>query len=508
MTTAHDLTRRSAAEIGAAIAAGTVTAEALVAAYLDRIEALDRSGPTLQSVLAVNPLAVDQARALDAEVAATGPRGPLHGVPVLIKDNIETADPIPTTAGSLALAANVTEREGPAVAGLRAAGVVVMGKTNLSEWANFRCSTSVSGWSGVGGQVRNPHILDRTPCGSSSGSGAATAAYLAAASVGTETNGSIICPAAMNGIVGFKPTVGPVSQEGIVPIAPSQDTAGPMTRTVADAALLAAAMATPGSGLDALPPLPPDALAGRRLAVLRFAVDDHRGVATVLAAAEADLRAAGATLVDIDDFDRGDDFREAARMVLKTEFKVALNAYLAATPPSVSTRTLAQVIAFNATEARDRELVLFDQDVLELAEATAGLDDPEYLEARQHVQRVTGADGIGRLLAEHQADLLIAPSAAPPGPVDAINGDCSRNVGAGWLAAIAGYPHLTVPMGTVHAAPVGLSFIGPAGGDAAVLAAGHDYEVRTNHRPEPGFLPTAAAGPTLAAALAPALAPA
>lgn len=493
---------RSLPEIAAALAAGETTSEALVRGYLARIEAIDRSGPTLRSVLAVNPAALDEARASDARRRAGEARGPLDGVPILLKDNVESAGPVATTAGALALAENVTGRDAPLVAGLRAAGAVVLGKTNLSQWANFRSENSISGWSALGGQVRNPHILDRSPCGSSSGSGVAVAASLAAGAVGTETNGSISCPATVNGVVGFKPTVGLVSQEGIVPISSSQDTAGPMTRTVEGAAMLLAAMATGEARTDYLAALDAGALQGTRLGVARFAQGSNPDIVARFDQALDDLRAAGAVLVEIDEHEPPDGFWGHARTVLRYEFKATLNEYLARAAPAVTARDLAAVIAFNQAHA-DAELALFGQDIFEASAPLGGLDAEEYRTARDAIQKATRADGLDALLAAHDVVAIVSPSGPLAPPVDPINGDVWPEwAGAGWMAAIAGYPHLSVPMGTVDGLPIGLSFLGARDSDARLLALGHAYEQRTRRRVEPGYLPTAEARPEIGAAMA------
>lgn len=455
-------------------------AEANTAAAIARIQAYN---PRLNAVIALDPAALAQARALDA---SRGPRGALHGMPILLKDNIDMAGTLPTTAGSLALKDNVTGRDAPLAARLRAAGAVLLGKTNLSEWANIRADASISGWSAVGGQTRNPHALSRNSCGSSSGSGAAVAAQMVDAAIGTETDGSITCPAAMNGIVGFKPTVGLVSRTHVVPISHSQDTAGPMTRDVRTAARLLTVLA----GSDAADPatreadarktdyaagLRPDALNGVRIGVLRWATGWHAGVDARFAAALDVLKTQGAVLVDITaPFDRR-AIREGEFKVLMTELKADLNAYLASTPPAVKTRTLADLIAFNQANAAT-EMGLFGQDQFELAEKTRGLADPEYLQARETSLRLAGKEGIDRMLAEAKVDVLVAPTAAPAWFIDAVNADQSPGGGAGSLAAVAGYPHLTVPMGGVRGLPVGLSFIGPAWSDARLLAYGFAFE--------------------------------
>ncbi len=475
----------------AALAGTPARADESVDTYLARIAALNHAGPRLNAVIAVNP----QARA--AAEAASALTGPLAGKPILIKDNIETAEPIPTTAGSLALADNVTGRDAPLVARLRSAGVVILGKTNLSEWANIRSSHSSSGWSATGGQTRNPHATDRSPCGSSSGSGAAVAAGLAWAAIGTETDGSVTCPASMNGIVGFKPTVGLVSRTHVVPISHSQDTAGPMAHSVHDAALLLTAMAgsdpaDPATAMadhyktDYVAALSGASLKGVRVGVLRKAVGDNPKVRALFDHALADLRTAGAEPVEIE-FDADQTMGRDELTVLLYELRVDLGGYLAGLPGKVPVRSLADVIAFNRAHA-DRELRWFGQDLFETAETLT--DHAAYTRARANSLRLAGRDGIDRLLAEHRVAFLIAPTAAPAWPIDLVTGDHGIEVGAGNLPAIAGYPHLTVPMGAVDGLPVGLSIIGTAWDDVHVLAAGAAYEqARTAPLPAPTLEP-------------------
>ena len=499
---AEGLVAMTLPELAAAIKAGDVSSEEATKAYIARIEAVDWAGPTLQSVLALNPNALEDARAADAKKQAGEKLGALHGVPVLLKDNIETADPMATTAGALALKDNVTGRDSPLAAGLRAEGAVILGKTNLSQWANFRSRHSMSGWSALGGQVKNPHMLDRNPCGSSSGSGAAIAASLGAGAVGTETNGSIICPSSINGVVGFKPTVGLVSQQYIVPISPSQDTAGPMTKTVTGAAMMLNAMADGEAAVDFVAALDTQSLNGLRIGVLRYAQGDNGEVIELFNAALDAMEASGAVLVDIDAFEPAtQDSGPKSRTVLYYEFKSSLNAYLADAAPAVTARTLDDLIAFNEAHA-DVELALFDQSIFEASAEKGGLDDPEYISARDDVQKASGPDGIDAMLAEYHVDVLVSPSRPPAPRVDPINGDVwPGGVGAGTLAAIAGYPHLTVPMGTVRGVPVGFSIIGPKDSDAAVLSYGYAFEQKTLARAEPHYLPNAQARPDIAAAM-------
>ena len=497
---------KSLPEIADALRNGEISSESLVKTYLDRIERIDRSGPTLRAVLALNPNALDDARAADARKAAGEELGALHGVPILLKDNIESKDPVPTTAGSLALADNLTERDAPLVAGLRDAGAVILGKTNLTQWANYRSFGALSGWSSLGGQVRNPHLLDRNPCGSSSGSGAAMAASLAAGAVGTETNGSIICPSNVNGIVGFKPTVGLVSQQYIVPISSSQDTAGPMTKTVRGAALMLTAMATGEAKTDYAAALDAESLDGLRIGVMRLNQGRNPDILDRFDAALADLETAGATLVDIDTFDFEPGFSAASRTLMNFEFKTTINEYLADAAPAVATRTLTDLIAFNEANA-DVELALFGQTIFEAANELGELDDPKYLAARELAQRATRG-ALDAMLADNDVDILVSPSGPLTPRVDPINGDVwPAWSGGGSLAAIAGYPHLTVPMGTVHAVPLGLSFFGAKDDDARVLSVGYAYEQATRHRVDPGYLADAEARPEIRKAMRPAARP-
>ncbi|MEP9404106.1 amidase [Sphingomonas sp. VNH70] len=483
---------RSAATLADALASGRTTAEALTRAYLARIAEIDRTGPTLRSVIAINPDAVAQARALDAERRAGRVRGPLHGLPVLIKDNIETRENA-TTAGSLALADNRTGRDAPVVARLRAAGAVILGKTNLSEWANIRSDSSMSGWSAVGGLVRNPYALDRTSCGSSSGTGAAIAASLAAIGVGTETDGSVVCPSAMNGLVGLKPGIGLVSRTHVVPISHSQDTPGPMGRSVRDVALLLTAMvgsdpADPvtaeadGKRRDYAAGLSADALKGVRLAVLRPTMPP--ALAERYAAALDRLRAAGAVLVEAKLPDLpGLGANELT--VLKAELKADLNAYLASVPANGQPRTLAEVIAFNEREAA-REMPFFGQELFVAAQAMPGLDDPAYQRARADSQRQAAA-AIDGVLRQAQAAAIVSPTYGLPWLSDPANGDQFSGPSASQLPAVSGYPHLTVPMGLARGQPVGLSFIGTADSEGTLLRAGYAYEAAARARVAPTY---------------------
>ncbi|EED34927.1 amidase family protein [Luminiphilus syltensis NOR5-1B] len=487
---ARGLVAKTLPELSEALDKGAISAVELTTMYLNRIESIDRNGPELRSVIAINPLALEQASASDSRRQAGANLGPLDGLPILLKDNIESLDPMATTAGALALKDNLTGRDSPLVAGLRAAGAVILGKTNLSQWANFRSNSSISGWSALGGQVQNPHVLNRSPCGSSSGSGAAIAASLSAGAVGTETNGSIICPSNVNGIVGFKPTVGLVSAQHIVPISPSQDTAGPMTKTVRGAAMMLDAMADTEIKFSAN--LGKDSLGGKTIAVLRFDQGENADIVSAFNAALDTLLEAGATLVDVDSFDLADDsFWADQYRFLQYEFKASLNAYLSELPDGVTTRSLSDVIAFNQRYA-DRELVLFNQDIFEEADLLDDLNSEDYRALQTKLQQATREDGIDYLLNTFEADFLVAPSGPLTPPRDTVNGDIWPPwAGSGYLAAIAGYPHLTVPMGSVHGIPLGLSFIGSAGDDADILSAGYAFEQATPRRIAPKYLRSA-----------------
>jgi len=479
---------------------GTFSSEDIVAQYVDRIKSKDWDGPKIQSVLTINPDAMAEARRLDQMRADGEILGPLHGIPILLKDNIESQDNMATTAGAYALKDNVTGRDSPLVAGLRAQGAIILGKTNLSQWANFRSNDSMSGWSALGGQTRNPHYLDRNPCGSSSGSGAGVAAFMAAGAVGTETNGSVICPANANGIVGFKPTVGLVSQQYIVPISSTQDTAGPMTRTVKGTALMLDAM--DNLAVDYAAGLDNDYLRGKRVGVMRFAQGSNPDIQARFNTAIEGLTKAGAEIIEIDAFEPDtEDFWGKSFDVLKYEFKSTLNEYLADTPDTVKTRTLSEVIAFNETNRS--EMALFGQDIMEDSDAMGPLSDEDYISKRDDILKAAGADGIDKLMAENNVDVLISPSGPVAGRIDPINGDVwPAWAGAGYLAAIAGYPHITVPMGSIDGMPVGISFMSGRGRDAEVLSFGYAYEQATGHIKAPMFKGSAESDTDIAAAMA------
>lgn len=496
--TADTIAELNLSDLSAAMVNGTYSSAQITSAYLARIEAIDKNGPALHSVIAVMPDALEQAKLLDSERKAGKSRGPLHGIPILLKDNIEVDGPLPTTAGSTALLANVTGRDAPVVARLRAAGAVILGKTNLSQWANIRSSNSTSGWSSIGGLVKNPHALKHNCSGSSSGSGAAAAASLAAGTVGTETDGSIVSPASACGVVGMKPTVGLVSRTYIVPISHSQDTAGPMTRTVKDAALMLTAMA----GSDPADPATAEAdrrkvdyavdltsggLKGMRIGVLRDRIGGQPKTAAEFEKALGVLREQGAVLVDISDsgIDEG-KLTDAEFKVLMIEFKHDINAYLPSLPPAVKSRTLAGLIAFNKTNM-DSELTYFGQDLFEMAEAEKPLTDPSYQEARDSSFDMAGPQGIDRLLRQYKVQLLIQPTSGPVGISKLGKGETHTGPSASQLPAVSGYPHLTVPMGAVGGMPVGISFIGPKWSEHLLLKAGYAYEQAAKARIVPAY---------------------
>ncbi len=483
-------------ELSEAIAKGDFSAEQATQAYLDRIAEFDDSGPMLNAVIATFPDALEQARALDSELAAGKVRGPLHGVPILLKDNIEAKGALPTTAGSLALKDNITGRDAPIVARLRAAGAVILGKTNLSEWANIRSGNSTSGWSAVGGLTKNPHALDRNACGSSSGSGSAIAAGLGAGAIGTETDGSITCPSGVNGIVGFKPTVGLLSRTYIVPISHSQDTPGPMTRTVRDAALMLNVMAGSDDADaatkdadkykgDYTSGMNTDAVRGMRIGVLRA---DKANVPAFSAALEK-LRAAGAELVEVDTkFIDQDAIGEGEFKVLLTELKADMASYLQGLPKGlVPHKTLRDIIAFNKANAKT-ELQYFDQGTFLQAEKEAGLDSAAYKAAREKSLLYAGYYGLDQAMNQYNVSVIVAQTNGPAWLSTLGKGDKFNPPSASGLPAVAGYPHLTVPMGAApNGLPVGLSFIGRKWNDHLVLKAGYAFEQAALARIKPKF---------------------
>jgi amidase len=480
--------------------AGGLTARRLTQAYLGRIEALDRKGPALRSVIETNPEALAIADGLDAERRAQGPRGPLHGIPILLKDNLDTADRMTTTAGSLALTGSIPLRDSFVAARLREAGAVLLGKANLSEWANIRSSHSSSGWSGRGGQCRNPYALDRNPCGSSSGSGAAVSANFCAAAIGTETDGSIVCPSNANGLVGIKPTLGLVSRAGIIPIAHSQDTAGPMARTVRDAAILLAAIA----GVDPRDAATADAgrapkdyagfldeggLRGARIGVARKYFGFHSGVDKVMEAALAEMKKHGADLVDPADIPHTGEYEESELTVLLYELKADLNAYLASLGPTAPVRTLADVIAFNEAH-RAEEMPYFGQDLFIKAQEKGPLTDLAYVEALARNRRLAALEGIDAVMGKEKLDAIVAPTGGPAWMTDLVDGD---HFGGGMSTppAVAGYPHVTVPAGYVFGLPVGISFVGRAWSEPTLIRLAYAFEQATHARRVPRLLPSA-----------------
>ena len=490
-----ELVERSISASQEAMTCGEFTAVELCEAYLDRIERMDRSGPMLRSVIEVNPEALSIASSLDLERAELGPRGPLHGIPILIKDNIDTGDLMATTAGSLALEGHISSSDAFIVWRLRQAGAIILGKTNLSEWANFRSTRSCSGWSSRGGQVRNPYALDRSPCGSSSGSGVAAAASLAAAAVGTETDGSIVCPSGVNGLVGIKPTIGLVSRSGIIPISHSQDTAGPMARTVEDAAILLTALAGQdscdpstdhsfGKTMDFTSQLDINALRGTRLGVCRNFFGNHERVDEIIETALNQLKSLGAELVDPIDLGNVAMSTSAKHELLLFEFKAGLNAYLAK-HPNAKVKSLQEVIAFNETHA-DQVMPYFRQELHELAQAKGDLAEDAYLEAKAECLRVSRTDGIDLALREHRLDAIVAPTNTPAWTVDLINGD--RSLGScSSPAAMAGYPHITVPAGYVEGLPVGISFFSTAFTEGQLIGFAYAFEQATRVRRIPTY---------------------
>ncbi len=489
----RDFSETNIAELHDQMQRGEVTSEQLVTWYLDRIEAVDRSGPALNAMIEVNPDALVIARALDREWQASGPRGPLHGIPVVLKANIDTADQMYTSAGSLALAEHVPPEDAFLVKRLRNAGAVILGKANLSEWANFRSTRSSSGWSSLGGQTLNPYDTTRSPCGSSSGSAVAVAANLSVVAVGTETDGSVVCPSGITGIVGIKPTLGLVSRQGIIPIAHSQDTAGPMARSVRDAALLLTAM----TGVDAADPattdaeihhdyaanLTADGLRGKRIGVIRsyYGAGSNPHVEELFEAAIAAMREQGAEIVDGIEIDT-DDMYDAEYEVLLYEFKADLAAYFEASGAPL--QSLADAIEFNDSNMAE-VMPIFGQEIFLEAEARGPLTDEAYLEALATSKRVS-REGLDGALDEHELDAVIAPTNGPAWKIDHVNGD-SFHIGSSSLAAISGYPNVTVPAGFVAGLPIGISFIGRPWNEKQLIEIAYAFEQATGARRAPDF---------------------
>ena len=497
---AFELEETTIAALQEGMRSGRDTARSIAERYLARMDAIDKSGPAINAVIERNPDAIKIAEERDAERKAGRVRGPLHGIPVLIKDNIDTADRMRTSAGSLALAESIAPRDAFIAARLREAGAVILGKTNLSEWANFRSTRSTSGWSGRGGQTKNPYVLDRNPCGSSSGTGASISANLAAVGIGTETDGSIVCPSSANGLVGIKPTVGLVSRSGIIPISHSQDTAGPMARTVTDAAELLAVL----SGPDPRDPataqsrgkaaasytnvLNPAALKGVRIGVARSFFGFSSAVDRIMDEAIAAMKSAGAIIIDPANIATSGKFDDAEGEVMNFEFKADLNAYLAALGPSAPHKTLADLIAFNDRNA-DREMPYFGQEQFLKAQAKGPLTSPAYKAARDKCLRLSRTEGIDATLTKHRVVAIVAPTGGPAWPTDLLNGDHFTG-SSSTPAAVSGYPSVTVPAGYVHGLPVGISFIGGQWSDGTLIGLAYAFEQATKVRRPPRFEPT------------------
>lgn len=476
---------------------GTYTSKSLTELYLKRIDAIDKKGPALNAVIEINPDAISIAESMDKERKEGKVRGPMHGIPVLIKDNIDTGDKMMTTAGSLALQGHKAAKDAFIIKQLREAGAVLLGKTNLSEWANFRSSRSSSGWSSRGGQTKNPCVLDRNPCGSSSGSGSAVAANLCAVAIGTETDGSVIAPSSFNGIVGIKPTVGLLSRSGIIPISKTQDTAGPMTRTVKDAAILLAAL----TGIDEADPVTKESdgkvqkdymqfldgngLQGKRIGVEKSFLEGHEGVVAVYNQAIELLKTKGATIVEVELLKKTRELGDAEFTIMQYEFKDGLNRYL--TGANASVKTLADVIAFNKNN-EPKAMPFFKQETLEVSDKKDGLDNKEYVDA---LKKTLGSRKIiDDMMSEQKLDAIAAISIGPANCIDLVNGDYGTGFYFCPPAAMAGYPHITVPMGTVHELPVGLSFIAGAYKEGELLTIAYAYEQASKKRTAPKFLKT------------------
>ncbi|MCG8586442.1 MAG: amidase [Pirellulales bacterium] len=496
-----DLPELSIVELQDSLDRGEWTAANLCEAFLGRIEAIDRAGPKLNSVIEINPDALAIAEALDEERAAVGPRGPLHGVPMLVKDSIDTGDRMMTTAGSLAIEGNIADRDACVVEKLRAAGVVLLGKANMSEWGYMRSTRTCSGWSSRGGQTRNPHVLDRNPLGSSSGSAVAVAANLCTASLGAEVDGSIVRPASANGVVGLKPTVGLVSRRGVIGVAEPQDTAGPFARCVADIAALmnvmagtdpedsATADADTRRPTDYCDSLEADALQGARLGVARECFSQHEGTCGIIEDALDTLRQLGAEVIDVEQATTLPFFGPLELELFLYGVKTNINAYLAA-HPRAKVRNLDELIEYNRAHA-DKVMPYFQQEFFELAQAKGDWDDPQCVEVREELKRLSRTDGIDRALSENKLDALVAPTeGSPPFVIDPVVGDHILQHGCSTPPAVAGYPHITLPAGFVHDLPVGISFFGAAYTEPKILGYAYAFEQAANTRRPPRFLPT------------------
>ena len=497
-----ELEETTIGDLQAAMAAGRLTARSITQLYLDRIAELDRKGPTLRYVIEINPDALAIADSLDQERKAGRVRGPLHGIPILLKDNIDTADKMTTTAGSLALEGSIAPQDAFIAARLRAAGAVFLGKANLSEWANFRSTHSTSGWSGRGGQAKNPYVLDRNPCGSSSGSGGAVAANLCAAAIGTETDGSIVCPSSANGIVGIKPTLGLLSRSGIIPIAHSQDTAGPMTRTLRDAVIMLGVLTGPdpadpatlasrarGQVTDYTKYLDPSGLRGARIGVPRAKFFGYSDVTDkAINDAIAVMKAQGAVIVDPANIETAGKFDDSEFDVLLYEFKTDLNKYLASLGPKAPVKSLQEIIAFNDAH-KDQEMPWFGQEIMIQAQAKGPLSEKKYRDNLAKDLKMSRTDGIDATMNKYKLDALVAPTGGPAWPTDLINGDHFTG-GSSTPAAVAGYPNINVPAGFSHNLPIGISFFGRAYSEPTLIKIAYAYEQATKHRRAPAFIAT------------------
>ncbi len=488
------------ANLQQAMESGRFTARAIAEQYLSRIDAVDKNGPTINSIIELNPDALSIADTLDSERKSNKLRGPLHGIPILIKDNIDTSDRMSTSAGSLALQGSIAAKDSFVAERLRAAGAVILGKTNLSEWANFRSTHSVSGWSGRGGQTRNPYVLDRNPCGSSSGTGAAISANLCAIGVGTETDGSIVCPSSMNGLVGIKPTVGLISRSGIIPISHTQDTAGPMARTVRDAAILLSALAgvdprdsvTAASDGKSQPDytkfLDESGLKGARIGIARKFFGFNAAVDRLMENCIKAMKQEGAIIIDPTDLPSHGKYNDTEFEAMLYEFKAGLNAYLGSLPKSAKVHSLADVIAFNAKE-RAAEMPYFGQEILMDAQKKGSLKDKAYLDALANNRKLSRDEGIDAVFAKYKVDAIVGPTAGTPWVTDWINGD-HESGGCPTPAAVAGYPHITVPAGYIFGLPVGISFFGTAWSEPTLLKIAYGFEQATKSRNAPKFQKT------------------
>ena len=495
-----ELDELTVTEMQEGMASGRFTAHSITDKYLARIESIDKHGPAINSVIEVNPDAISIAKALDKERKQKHVRGPLHGIPVLIKDNIDTADRMMTTAGSLALVGSKPPKDSMVAQKLREAGAVILGKTNLSEWANIRSNQSTSGWSGRGGQTKNPYVLDRNPCGSSSGSGAAVSANLCTIAIGTETDGSIVCPASANGVVGLKPTVGLISRSGIIPISHSQDTAGPLCRTVRDAAILlglltgvdeedkATSESRGKSYADYTQFLVADGLRGARIGVVRGTFGFNSAVDAVMATALEQLKSQGAVLIDPAEIETRGKFDDSESIVFMYELKADLNAYLARLGPRAPVHTLQEIIEFNEKH-RDQEMPYFGQEIFLKSQLKGPLTSQEYLDALKKNQQLSRVEGIDAVMDKHKLDALVGPTGGPAWLTDLIAGDHFEG-GSSTPAAVAGYPNINVPAGYVYGLPVGISFFGRAWSEPVLIRIAYAYEQASKIRKSPQFIPT------------------